>query len=118
MPLQFIVRSADVAELKPLSFTIGTGKAAVQGIVVRKNGTCYAFRNECRHLPIALDLAGEDLMDATQSFLQCQSHGASYVIETGVCIEGPCVGMRLERWKVSEADGAVTVIVSPEDDSP
>lgn len=109
MSFQFYSRSQDIKELEPLSFTACHGKISVPGILIRKNGICFAYRNECRHLPITLDLAGGELMDVTRQYLQCQSHGAEYRIENGECIAGPCIGQHLERWVVTEEDGHVRV---------
>lgn len=44
---------------------------------------------------MTLDLNDNDFFNHEKTHLQCHMHGAVYEIETGRCIEGPCVGANL-----------------------
>jgi len=67
------------------------------GLIVKKGEAYFAYRNQCRHLAITLDLNDEQFFNAEGTHLQCQMHGATYEIESGECIAGPCVGAFLEK---------------------
>jgi nitrite reductase/ring-hydroxylating ferredoxin subunit len=41
--------------------------------------------------------------------LVCGTHGATYRLRDGHCIEGPCEGLALERLKVRSVDGDLYV---------
>lgn len=51
------------------------------------------FLNVCAHRnqPVVVD--GRPLDEAGR--LECRAHGAKYEAETGLCVQGPCVGARL-----------------------
>jgi len=42
----------------------------------------------------------------------CSTHGAIFERHTGLCVEGPCPGARLERLPV-EANGSSLVVRCP-----
>ena len=63
--------------------------------MVRKDGRYYAYQNECRHVPVGLDLSSGEFFTHDRTQLLCHSHGAVYEVETGLCTAGPCAGARL-----------------------
>lgn len=70
-----------------------------------------AFLDVCAH-------RGQPLDEVTpEGLLHCGAHGASYDPVTGVCVAGPCVGMRLTALPANEEQGLVWVDdAEPEDD--
>lgn len=74
----------------------------VEGFVVRRGGRYFAYLNECRHLPLSLDGGSGQFLSDDRKHLLCVHHGALYRIEDGFCVDGPCVGMRLEALEVVE----------------
>lgn len=67
----------------------------LQSIVLRRSGDrVQAWLNICPHAGRRLDYApGKFLLD--QGRLVCASHGASFELEQGVCVAGPCRGASL-----------------------
>lgn len=94
-----IARSA-LADGKARGFQVKVKGKILQGLVVQKGNAFFAYRNECRHLAITLDLNDEQFFNAEGTHLQCQMHGATYEIESGECIAGPCVGAFLEKLEL------------------
>jgi nitrite reductase/ring-hydroxylating ferredoxin subunit len=80
-----------------------------EGIVVRRLGAYFAYLNECRHVPVSLDLSGGDFFSHDRQNLECSSHGALYEIETGLCIAGPCQGDRLVALDVQEEEKRLVI---------
>jgi nitrite reductase/ring-hydroxylating ferredoxin subunit len=73
----------------------------IQAIVLRDpSGTIVAYRNLCRHLPIPLDGGTGQLLSADGAHLVCGTHGATYRVGDGLCIEGPCEGLVLHPLSV------------------
>ncbi|HQZ30435.1 MAG TPA: Rieske 2Fe-2S domain-containing protein [Arenimonas sp.] len=66
-----------------------------QSIVLRRSGDrVQAWLNICPHAGRRLDYApGQFLLD--QGRLVCAAHGASFELEKGVCVAGPCRGASL-----------------------
>jgi nitrite reductase/ring-hydroxylating ferredoxin subunit len=72
-------------------------------------GVPRAYLNQCRHLPIPLDVSGECLVDG---LLQCGTHGARYQPEDGLCVIGPCRGLRLYALELVQ-EGEQLFVVDP-----
>ena len=75
--------------------------------VVRKGEQIYAYENNCPHYGIHLEWQPDQFLDAEQRLIQCANHGAQFLIETGECIAGPCVGEYLTAVPCEVRDGVV-----------
>jgi nitrite reductase/ring-hydroxylating ferredoxin subunit len=82
---------SDIPEGKARGFDLG----AQRYIVVRRDHNISVFRNECPHLGIPLEWQQDQFMDPDGELLQCSTHGALFLPDTGECIYGPCVGQFL-----------------------
>jgi len=80
-----------------------------EGILLRlADGGLRAYKNECRHLPMPLDEREPyTYWSANADRLCCCSHGASFRLEDGLCIKGPCEGQRLIALPLVVDDGKV-----------
>jgi nitrite reductase/ring-hydroxylating ferredoxin subunit len=59
-----------------------------------------AFRNQCPHAWVPLDLASPDILSGCKQYLQCSSHFAQFRKQDGYCIYGPCQGQSLQKVDV------------------
>lgn len=75
--------------------------------LVRKGEHIYAYENNCPHYGIHLEWQPDQFLDAEQRLIQCANHGAQFLIETGECIAGPCVGEYLTAVPCEVRDGVV-----------
>ena len=77
-----------------------------QSLIVRRTGDrVQAWLNICPHAGRRLDWApGKFLLD--QGRLVCAAHGATFELDHGECIAGPCRGQSLVAVAVVAADGA------------
>lgn len=86
----------------------------IMALVLRDNtGKVRAYRNLCRHLPVPLDGGTGDLLTEDGVHLVCGTHGATYRLSDGYCVEGPCEGLALHRLRCREEDGDLYVSVEP-----
>ena len=79
-----------------------------------ESGSIVAYRNLCRHLPVPLDGGTGELLSEDGAYLICGTHGATYRIDDGYCVDGPCEGMALQRLYVREEDGNLFVSDAPD----
>ncbi len=79
---------------------------------VRRGDVVYVYVNSCPHIGVPLDWAPDDFLTRDGAAIVCATHGALFAIETGLCIQGPCEGDRLERVPAVIEDGWILV---PED---
>jgi nitrite reductase/ring-hydroxylating ferredoxin subunit len=84
----------------------------IMALVLRdESGAFRAYRNLCRHLPVPLDGGTGELLSDDGAHLICGTHGATYRLTDGYCVEGPCEGLALHRLHCREYDGDLYVSV-------
>ena len=72
-------------------------------------GAVVAYRNLCRHLPVPLDGGTGEFLSEDGAHLVCGTHGATYRLLDGYCVDGPCEGLALQKLRVREEAGEVFV---------
>ena len=97
----------EVEEGKTLKFSFKRMERPMEGFVGRFNGTLFAYENTCRHIPISLDYGDNRFFTNQGDALMCQTHGAVYEPDTGLCTRGPCAGASLCPLAVVEEDGVL-----------
>src|SRR6185295_5449402 len=86
---------ARVGEIQPghtKKFLLQIDGREEECFVVNHGGTLYAYVNRCCHVPMTMDWIDNQFMTEDGEFIQCATHGACYVPETGECVSGPPFG--------------------------
>lgn len=79
-------------------------------ILVRKGGRVFGWRDLCPHYAggTAMAWKRDAYLNGARDHIACHAHGALFDIETGACVQGPCLGKRLTRVPLNiGADGVV-----------
>ena len=76
------------------------GPGSTRVVVFQEHSKLSAYLNSCPHTGVPLDWAPNVFMDSEDKYLQCATHGALFVPETGKCVAGPCIGDRLRAVPV------------------
>lgn len=64
--------------------------------LLRHQGTLRAWKNSCPHMAGAPMAWRKDAyMNAAGTLITCHAHGALFAPDTGVCVQGPCLGKSL-----------------------
>ena len=86
-------------------------------LAVRREGQVYVYKNRCPHRGIPLEWQPDQFLDASASLIQCSTHAALFLIETGECVAGPCAGQSLSALECREDTKGIWIIhsVSEED---
>lgn len=82
----------------------------VQGqrlFAIRKHGTLHIYRNRCPHRGIPLEWLPDHFLDSSGSLIQCATHGALFLIDSGECVAGPCAGEALQTVECVEHNGDI-----------
>ncbi len=104
------IRIAAVDEVKEgqtIKFSFNREEKPQEGFVGRYQGKLFAYENTCRHIPITLDYGDNHFFDTKGEVLMCQTHGAVYEPDTGLCTRGPCAGASLHPLKIVEEEGVL-----------
>lgn len=78
-------------------------------IVAKKQGQIYVYHNRCPHRGINLEWQPDQFLDADRQLIQCATHGALFLIESGQCVQGPCLGEHLQPIEHSIQEGQLLV---------
>lgn len=103
--MQRLCSSDELAEGDSRGFPLAGGSI----LLVRRDGRVYAYRNRCPHRGIPLEWQPDRFLDVSGSLIQCATHGALFVIESGECVAGPCAGESLAALPCREQAGAIWV---------
>lgn len=76
---------------------------------VKKAGQIFVYYNYCPHLGTPLEWQENRFLDSDSALIQCSTHGALFVIESGKCIIGPCKGKSLKAIPFIIGNGFVMV---------
>ncbi|MBE8716385.1 Rieske (2Fe-2S) protein [Cellvibrio polysaccharolyticus] len=74
---------------------------------VRQYGVIHLYQNRCPHRGISLEWLEHQFLDASGELIQCATHGALFLPESGLCVSGPCRGQSLIPIAFTVIDGGV-----------
>ena len=60
------------------------------------DGQVNAYINRCPHLGTSLEFMPDQFLNIDKTLIQCTTHGALFLPDTGECVSGPCAGEFLE----------------------
>ena len=89
------------------------GNDVAEGFILRVGDDLVAYRNLCAHWHVDLDMGEGKFWSERMGRIYCKTHGAMYEPHSGVCDRGPCVGERLEKFRV-RLDGEDALVTIPE----
>jgi nitrite reductase/ring-hydroxylating ferredoxin subunit len=78
-------------------------------LVLQHSGQWHVYRNACPHQGRRLDYAPGKFL-CRNSTLICAAHGAVFAMESGRCVQGPCMGESLLRIDAVVADGFLRLL--------
>ena len=76
-------------------------------ILHREGDAVRAWLNICPHAGRRLDWAPGQFLKSKDGLLVCAAHGASFELQRGDCVAGPCRGEALRAVSVEVRDGQV-----------
>lgn len=75
-----ICMTEDIPEREARSFELPDGDTI---FITQRDGMFYAYQNLCPHLQVELEFLENQFLDRDQEFIECSTHGALFVVETG-----------------------------------
>jgi nitrite reductase/ring-hydroxylating ferredoxin subunit len=102
---QPLCRLDEIPDGNAIAARVETAAGGFELIVLRRGERVFAYHNECPHAGRNLDYApGKFLI--SDGRLICAAHGATFAVETGACLGGPCSN-GLAALPVAVVDGVV-----------
>ncbi|MEX2963724.1 Rieske (2Fe-2S) protein [Microbulbifer sp. TYP-18] len=113
MQKYFLCGYGELSEGQSKGFSLGDTAADTANVfAVMKDGEVYVYKNRCPHRGIGLDWQPDQFLDAEGALIQCASHGALFLIESGQCIAGPCTGDALTPVPVEHSPEGLYVLLA------
>ena len=82
-------------------------------IALRHGHKICVYLNQCPHQGRRLDYAPGQFLSKDGQLI-CAAHGASFAMESGLCLQGPCRGESLQRFEC-EINGNQLWVLLPAD---
>ncbi len=77
-------------------------------VVIRTHDNDFVgYVNNCPHDGVWLNIGNGDFFTPDRAFLKCGRHGATFEIDSGLCIDGPCKDKSLQPIALAVVDGEV-----------
>lgn len=110
-PGQYLCDVAEVPEGVLKRFEFGESKKTrFKMFLYRFKGELRGYMNVCPHFNVALNvLHPDDVFTSDRQQFMCVMHYAKFEIETGLCIEGPCMDLSMELIPIEVRDDSVYV---------
>ncbi|HFC30974.1 MAG TPA: Rieske (2Fe-2S) protein [Oceanospirillales bacterium] len=85
----------DIEDNRWYEFSLQSETGLVSVMLIRKAGEYKAYINACPHQGRRMDYSsGQFLLTETGNII-CPAHGAEFKADTGLCVNGPCLGQSL-----------------------
>lgn len=107
--MEVVVKLLCTADFLPEAQSRGFKLDGLNLLAVRRDGQVFVYHNRCPHRGIALEWHADQFLDSSASMIQCATHGALFLIESGECITGPCAGESLQAIASREDAGGIWV---------
>lgn len=105
-----LCRLEEIEDGQARGFALADGRDI---FVVRAGRAVYGYLNSCPHQGLPLDWTPDRFISAETGLILCANHGATFEIEDGRCLAGPCAGERLRPVAVA-VDARGRVVLAPE----
>lgn len=92
---------------------IGDGAERRYLMLFRRGDEVVCYDNVCPHQGRGLNLAPDRFYFTRVGWLMCAHHGASFDLDTGACVEGPCRGASLRPAGIEVREGIVWLTDEP-----
>ena len=90
-------------------FEITDENARFSIFIARNGSSVFAYENSCPHTGSPLDWVPDQFFCKNGKNLMCATHGAIFEVDTGLCIDGPCIGDSLRSLEANILEGEVVI---------
>ena len=96
-----LCKTSDIEDPGSKSFDVKIKRKTRSIFVVHKDGEFFAYYNQCPHTGASLEWQQDQFLDLDKRLIQCATHDALFMINSGKCIAGPCTGEKLQALALS-----------------
>jgi len=101
----------EVEQGKWYEFTLQLADEIVSVMLFKEKERFIAYKNACPHQARRMDYATGKFLIAENGHIICPAHGAEFKPNTGLCINGPCLGQSLEPVHIQTNEESIFAII-------
>lgn len=107
-------RLCNIADVDPHGTEVTVEEAMAKHFLMlfRREDRVVGYHNVCPHQGYGLNVAPGRFHFTPEGWLMCAHHGASFEVDSGRCVEGPCRGAALQPVQL-ELRGEEIWLVDP-----
>lgn len=109
-PGAFLARFVDLPDPGAVAVDFAVGEMRYSLILARRGEALFAYENLCPHALYPLDRPDGRVVMQEERYLICAHHGASFALETGACVGGPCASEERLQRVIVRIDGGDVVM--------
>jgi nitrite reductase/ring-hydroxylating ferredoxin subunit len=96
-----LCKTSDIKDPGSKGFDIKINRKIHSIFAVHKDGEFFVYYNKCPHTGASLEWQENQFLDLDKALIQCATHDALFIINSGECIAGPCLGDKLQAIPLS-----------------
>lgn len=101
----------EISEGKWYEFNLQMDEGIFSLMLKKTKDTYFAFKNYCPHQGRRMNYSLGKFLTTQEGNIVCPAHGAEFKPESGLCINGPCLGQSLEPVHIQLNDESVFAIL-------
>ena len=92
-----LCKTTDLDELGSIGLEVKVKRKTQDIFIVKKDATFFAYKNKCPHRLTQMEWNPNDFLTEDKQHIICAMHAATFNLDDGLCISGPCVGDSLQK---------------------
>jgi nitrite reductase/ring-hydroxylating ferredoxin subunit len=105
-----LCKTTDIEDPGSKGFEVDIARKSTSVFVVHKDGQFHGYINECPHTGANLEWQEDRFLDMDNALIQCATHDALFMIDSGECIAGPCVGQSLKPVEIEVVGDEIRLV--------
>ena len=109
-----ICKLAGINEIKKdqwYEFNLEIENAPFSLMLQKKNNQYVAFKNYCPHQGRRMNYSIGKFLTTSEGNIVCPAHGAEFKPDSGLCVNGPCLGSSLEPVHIQLNEESIFAII-------
>ena len=103
----YLCKITELTDPDSRGFSVKIKRKMTDIFIVRQGDKVYGYENTCPHAQAPLEWNPDQFLDENKEFIVCALHGATFTIDEGECVGGPCNGVGLTQVKLEQVENKI-----------
>ena len=93
----YLCKITELTDPDSRGFSVKIKRKMTDIFIVRQGDQVHGYENSCPHAQAPLEWNTDEFLDENNEFIVCALHGATFTLDKGECVGGPCNGNGLSQ---------------------